>query len=106
MAPTFSTPLTASRRDSGVTIVDMTCDAAYPGSGGYPVTAANFGMIDMPDSMDCAVKTGHGFLAVYNQGASKLQMLKGAAGVLVEAASADITSSVIVRCTSRGRPIL
>jgi hypothetical protein len=106
MAPTFSAPLVNSRRDQGQTVVDMTCDAAYPGSGGYPITAANLGMMDMPDDMNCAVKTGHGFLPVYNQGASKLQMLKGAAGVLVEAASADITSSVVVRLTSTGRPIL
>jgi hypothetical protein len=60
----------------------------------------------MPDDMSCEVKTGHGFKATYNQGASKIQMLKGAAGVLVEAASADITSSVVVRCTSFGRPII
>jgi hypothetical protein len=106
MAPTFSTPLGTSRRDAGETTVDMTCDAAYPGSGGYPVTAANLGMIDLPDSASCAVKTGHGFLAVYNQGAAKIQMLKGAAGVLVEAASADITSSVVVRITSTGRPLI
>ena len=106
MAPTFSAPLAQSRRDVGETVVDMTCDAAYPGSGGYPVTAANLGMIDMPDSMYCNVTSAHGFLAAYNKSANKIQMLKGAAGVLVEAASADITTSVVVRLTSTGRPLL
>lgn len=96
----------SSRRDQGEVLVDVTLDGSYPAAGGYPITAANFGMVDMPDSMDCAVKTGHGILPVYNQGSAKLQCLKGAAGVLVECAAGDITSAVVVRCKAKGRPLL
>lgn len=101
-----SVVLAASRRDLGQTIVDITLDGSYPGSGGYPITAPLLGMIDMPDSMNCATKTGQGVLPVYNQGASKLQMLKGAAGLLAECAAGDLSTSVVVRATCQGRPIL
>lgn len=105
MAPTFA-KFQGSRVDLGEVTSDMTCDSAYPGSGGYPVTAANLGMLDMPDSMSCELTTAQGVKAVYNKGASKIQLLKGAAGLLVECASADITSSVVVRCVAKGRPII
>jgi hypothetical protein len=95
-----------SRRDLGETITDVTCDRSYPGSGGYPITGANFGMLNLPDAMDCAFKTGQGIHPVYNQGAAKLQLLKGAAGLLVECAAGDVSSAVVVRCKAKGQPVL
>jgi hypothetical protein len=65
-------------------------------------------MLATPTMVELDVKTAQGFLPVWDQTANKLKMFKsaGAAGALAECASADLSSSVVIRAEVTGTPIL
>lgn len=79
-------------------IVDITLDNAYPANG-YVLSNASMGVLGAPSMVDCDVKTAQGFTPVWDQVNAKLKMYKsaGAAGQHTECASADLTSSVVIR---------
>jgi hypothetical protein len=83
---------------SSKTIVDITLDNAYPANG-YVLSNTGLGVLDSPHMVDLDIKTAQGFTPVWDQVNSKLKMYKsaGAAGQHTECASADLTSSVVVR---------
>lgn len=86
-------------------VVDITADAAYP-AGGWPLTNSSMGVLSTPDAVNCEVKTAQGFLAEWDSVNNKLKMWKSAAGAtaFTEAASADITTSVIIRADVQANP--
>jgi hypothetical protein len=105
MAATFAR--VASRPDQGRVSTDMTCDASYP-AGGYPVTPANLGLLSAPVSVECYVRTAQGLLAMYDNTNSKIKLFVSGTldAVLNEAGSNDVSTSVVVRITATGTPVL
>jgi hypothetical protein len=97
----------AGRPDYSETTTDMTCDASYP-AGGYPVTPANLGMLDAPDTVYCYVKSAQGLLAMHDPTNAKIKLFVSGTtdSVLNEAGSNDVSTSVIVRLVCRGRPVI
>lgn len=91
--------------DSYTNIVDVTLDGSYA-SGGYVLDPKALGVLAI-DAIDASFVTGEGFVPEYVASSSKLKIFKvGAAGAMTECASGDLTSSMKVRCTVLGRPIL
>lgn len=87
-------------------VVDITADAAYP-AGGWALSNASMGVLSTPDAVNCEVKTAQGFLPEWDAVNNKLKMWKSAAGAtaFTEAASADITTSVIIRADVAANPL-
>lgn len=93
--------------DVGKTIVDVTADGSYP-AGGYPVTAANVGMLNI-DNIIGQDKTQQGNLIAYDPVNAKLKVYQtGAAlsGVLSEAVSGDLSTSNVFRLEVTGTPVV
>jgi hypothetical protein len=86
-------------------VVDITADAAYP-AGGWPLSNTSMGVLSTPDAINAEVRTAQGFLPEWDQANNKLKMWKSAAGAtaFTEAASADITTSVIIRADIQANP--
>jgi hypothetical protein len=96
----------ASYPDMRTTVYDITLDGSYA-SGGYAVTAASLGVLGI-DSLDCNWATGEGFTAAYVTSTGKIKCFKNAAGAgaFTECVNTDLTSSMKVRVTVIGKPIL
>jgi hypothetical protein len=87
-------------------IVDITLDGAYA-AGGYLLSNPSLGMYAAPDMVDPQVRTGQGFVPLWNQVTGKLMMFKsaGAAGPQAECAAGDLSNAVTVRCEVTGTPL-
>lgn len=106
MAFVFTT--IASYPDIRTSIVEITLDGTTYAAGGIPVTNAQLGMLANPDSVDAEFSTGDGFVPHWIFSTSKLKIYKNAAGagVLTEVAAADLSTSMKVRLTCIGKPVV
>lgn len=96
----------ASYSDNNQTIIDVTLDGSYA-SGGYLLDARQMGVLNI-DDIQASVVTGEGFIPTYVASTGKLKLAKSAAGAtaFTECAAGDLTSSIKVRCSVTGHPIL
>jgi hypothetical protein len=79
-------------------IVDVTLDNTYPG-GGYPLTAAMFGMRRLDNVVPQPVAAGYAI--AFNPATSKLMVYWTGAGlsaVLAEVTGPPALAAVVVRC--------